>query len=107
MLNLLSKLELSSIQEIYKNNIKQYEKCNLLIINEWILVNTNNIEQQDILKTLEDRYRIHSMILCSQFNVERWHSKLDGGTLQTLHLDRIVQRSHTIKILGNQSMGSR
>jgi DNA replication protein DnaC len=105
--DLLSELELSRLQGNYRNKIRQYEKCDLLILDEWLLVSTNNIEQQDILEVLEKRYRIHSTILCSQFEVAGWHSKLGGGALAEAILDRIVPKSHTIKISGEKSMRSR
>ena len=72
--DLLSELELSRIQGTYKNKIKQYEKCDLLILDEWLLVNTSNIEQQDILEVLEKRYRIHSTILCLYMTGGESHS---------------------------------
>lgn len=84
-----------------------YERCDLLILDEWLLVTTNNIEQQDILEVLEKRYRVHSTILCSQFDVAGWHSKLGGGALADAILDRIVSKSQTIKIKGDKSMRSR
>lgn len=105
--DLLSELELSRIQGTYKKKIRQYEKCDLLIIDEWLLVSTNNIAQQDILEVLEKRYRIHSTILCSQFDVAGWHSKLGGGALADAILDRITSKSQTIKIYGDKSMRSR
>lgn len=105
--DLLSELELSRIQGTYRNKIRQYEKCDLLILDEWLLVTTNNIEQQDILEVLEKRYRVHSTILCSQFDVAGWHSKLGGGALADAILDRVVSKSQTIKIMGDKSMRSR
>ena len=105
--DLLSELELSRIQGTYRNKIRQYERCDLLILDEWLLVTTNNIEQQDILEGLEKRYRVHSTILCSQFDVAGWHSKLGGGALADAILDRIVSKSQTIKIKGDKSMRSR
>lgn len=78
-----------------------------MILDEWLLVTTNNIEQQDILEVLEKRYRVHSTILCSQFGVAGWHSKLGGGALADAILDRIVSKSQTIKIKGDKSMRSR
>lgn len=105
--DLLSELELSRIQGTYRNKIRQYERCDLLILDEWLLVTTNNIEQQDILEVLEKRYRVHSTILCSQFDVAGWHSKLGGGALADAILDRIVSKSQTIKIKGDKSMRSR
>lgn len=105
--DLLSELELSRIQGTYRNKIRQYERCDLLILDEWLLVTTNNIEQQDILEVLEKRYRVHSTILCSQFDVAGWHSKLGGGALADAILDRIISKSQTIKIKGDKSMRSR
>ncbi len=105
--DLLSELELSRIQGTYRNKIKQYERCDLLILDEWLLVDTSNIGQQDILEVLEKRYRIHSTILCSQFDVNGWHKKLGGGALADAIFDRIVPKSHTIKIMGYKSMKSR
>lgn len=105
--DLLSELELSRIQGTYKHKIRQYERCDLLILDEWLLINTSNIEQQDILEVLEKRYRTHSTIFCSQFDVAGWHSKLGGGALADAILDRIIPKSHTIKILGDRSMRSR
>ena len=78
-----------------------------MILDEWLLVTTTNVEQQDILEVFEKRYRIHSTILCSQFDVAGWHSKLGGGALADAILDRIVPKSHMIKIDGDKSMRSR
>lgn len=54
--DLLDELELLRIQATYRKLIKQYERCSLLIIDEWLLVSTT-IEQQDILEVLEKRYK--------------------------------------------------
>lgn len=42
--DLLSELELARIQGTYKHKIRQYKKCNLFILDEWLLINTCNIE---------------------------------------------------------------
>ncbi|WP_370519855.1 ATP-binding protein [Massilimicrobiota sp. SW1139] len=56
---------------------------------------------------LEKRYRVYSTILCSQFDVAGWHNKLGGRAFADAVLDRIVFKSHTIKILGDKSMRNR
>lgn len=58
-------------------------------------------------RSIRKRYRVHSTILCSQFDVAGWHSKLGGGALADAILDRIVSKSQTIKIKGDKSMRSR
>ena len=71
------------------------------------MIGSNNAEQQDILEILEKRYRIHSTVFCSQFDVAEWHSKLGGGALAYAIMNRIISKSHTIKIFGDKSMRSR
>ena len=85
--DLLAELDLAKVQENYRKRINQYIKCNLLI--------------------LEKRYRIHSTVFCSQFDVTGWHSKLGGGALADAIMDRIISKSQTIKIFGDESMRSR
>ena len=105
--DLLAELDLAKVQGNYRKRINQYIKCDLLILDEWLLIGTNNAEQQDILEILEKRYRIHSTVFCSQFDVAGWHSKLGGGVLADAIMDRIVSKSQTIKIFGDKSMRSR
>lgn len=105
--NLLSELELSRIQGTCKHKIRQYERCNLLILDEWLLINTSNIEQQDILEVLEKRYRTHSKIFCSLFDAAGWHSKLGRGALADVILDSIVNKSHIIEILVDKAVRCR
>ena len=88
--DLLAELDLATVQENYRKRINQYIKCNLLILDERLLIGTNNAEQQDILEILEKRYRIHSTVFCSQFDVTGWHSKLGGGALADAIMDRII-----------------
>ena len=105
--DLLAELDLAKIQGNYRKRINEYIKCDLLILDEWLLIGTNNAEQQDILEILEKRYRIHSTVFCSQFDVAGWHSKLGEGALADAIMDRIVSKSQTIKIFGDKSMRSR
>ena len=97
--DLLAELDLAKVQGNYRKRINQYIKCDLLIMHEWLLIGTNNAEQQDFLEILEKRYRIHSTVFCSQFDVARWHIKLGGGALAEAIIDRIVSKSQTVKIV--------
>lgn len=105
--DLLAELGLAKVQGNYRKRINQYIKCDLLILDEWLLIGTNNAEKQDILEILEKRYHIHSTVFRSQFDVAGWHSKLGGGALADAIMDRIVLKSLTIKIFGDKSMRRR
>lgn len=71
------------------------------------MIGTNNAEQQDILEILEKRYRIHKTVICSQFDVAGWHSKLGGSVLTDAIMDRIISKSQIIKIFGDKSIRSK
>lgn len=105
--DLLAELNLAKVQGNCRKRINQYIKCNLLILDEWLLIGTNNAEQQDILEILEKRYHIHSTVYCSQFDVAGWHSKLGEGALADAIIARIISKPQTIKILSNKSVTSR
>lgn len=61
-LDVLSELELLSVHRTYRNKMTQYEKWDIFILDELLLVNITNTELQDIIEVLEKRYRVHSVI---------------------------------------------
>lgn len=71
--DLLTELELARAEGTYKKTLKRYQNCELLILDEWLLVPANEIAQQDILEVVERRYRYHATIFCSQFEIDGWH----------------------------------
>lgn len=104
---MITDLTLGKEQGNYKKLLKKYEKADLLIIDEWLLIPADDVAQQYILEIMERRYRSKGTIFCSQFSSESWHKRLGGGALADAILDRIVSRSTTISIQGNQSMRTR
>ena len=105
--DLLSELALGREQGNYKRILQRYEKADLLILDEWLLIPANDRSQQDILEIIERRYKNKGTIFCSQFAPESWHKRLGGGALADAILDRILSRSKTITIQGDKSMRSR
>ena len=105
--DLLTDLALGREQGNYKNILKRYEKVDLLIIDEWLLIPANDIAQQHILEIVERRYGKKGTIFCSQFTTDSWHQRLGGGALADAILDRILSKSKTIQIHGDRSMRNR
>lgn len=105
--DLLTELALGREQGNYKRVLQRFEKVELLILDEWLLVPTNDRAQQDILEIIERRYKNKGTILCSQFAPEGWHKRLGGGALADAILDRILSKSKTIIIHGEKSMRTR
>ena len=105
--DLLTELTLGREQGNYKRILAKYEKAQLLILDEWLLIPANDRAQQDIPEIIERRYKNKGTIFCSQFTPEAWHKRLGSGALADAILDRILSNSKTITIQGEKSMRTR
>ena len=86
---------------------KRYVKCDLLIIDDWLLEDVNIREAREIFEIIEARNKKGSLILCSQFAPAGWHAKLGDGAMADAVIDRIIYSSHNIHIEGAESMRKR
>lgn len=86
---------------------KRYIKCDLLIIDDWLLESVKAKEAREILEIVESRNGSGSLLLCSQFSPAGWHTKLGEGAVADAVIDRIVYNSYLIDIKGNESMRKR
>jgi len=96
--DLLTELAMARGDGTYKKLMKQYQKINLLILDEWMLVSLRESEARDLLEIIHSRHKRSSTIFCSQFAPAGWHAKIGEATLADAILDRIVHDSYTIEI---------
>lgn len=82
-------------------------KCDLLIIDDWLLVNLTEKESREVLEIIEARHGVRSTLLCSQYSAGGWHAKLGEGAIADAVIDRLVYSSHVIHIEGKESMRKR
>ena len=86
---------------------KRYLKCDLLILDDWLLEKVSGSQARELLEVVEGRMRSGSLLICSQFSAAGWHAKLGEGAIADAVIDRIVYRSEIIHIEGNESMRKR
>ena len=83
---------------------KRYIKCDLLIIDDFLLEPLKAKESRELLEVIEARCRNGSLILCSQFSPSGWHARLGEGAIADAVIDRIVYNAYVIHIEGEESM---
>lgn len=96
--DLMVEMAVARAEGTYKKIMKQYHKIDLLILDEWMLVQLKESEARDLLEIIHSRHHKSSTIFCSQFGVAGWHSKIGEATIADAILDRIVHDSYIIEI---------
>ncbi|NHM14938.1 AAA family ATPase [Eggerthellaceae bacterium zg-886] len=86
---------------------KKYIKCDLLIIDDWLLEKVESNEAREITEVIEARDRTGSLVLRSQLALSAWHAELGSGAMADAVIDRVVYKSHVIHIEGEESMRKR
>ena len=85
----------------YRQYLKQLQKYDLLILDEFLLVSTEENDRNNLLELIESRTNKKSTIFCSQWTPEGWHERLGAGPVADAILDRVVNSSYRIELYGN------
>ena len=93
--------------EEWAKSKKKYVKCDLLIIDDWMLEPLKEGEAREVLEIVEERNTRGSLMLCSQFAAGGWAKKLGGDAIAEAIVDRIVHNSYVIHVEGSESMRKR
>lgn len=97
---LFIKLHISKADESYVKEIKQIEKQDLLIIDDFGMQPLDQNMRMMLLEIFEDRHQQKSTIIASQMPVENWHDIIGDGTIADAILDRLVHTAHRIDLKG-------
>jgi len=105
--DMLGDLAVAHGQGSYKKLLKQYAGVKLLILDEWLLFPLSIDDAKYLFDLIDLRQGAGSMIFCSQFEINGWHSKIGESALADAICDRIVHNAHKIVIKGKNSMRKR
>lgn len=97
---LYSEFKIARADGSYPTLLAQIAKLDLLILDDWGLVQPDSDQRRDLLEILDDRYQNRSTIITSQLPVTHWHEHLNDATLADAILDRIVHNSIRLDLKG-------
>jgi DNA replication protein DnaC len=101
---LLAQFVQARAQGTYDRLLKRLSKLALLVIDDFGLATLNELERQDLLEAVEERYGTGATLVSSQLPVSDWHEYLGGGRLADAILDRLVHNAHRIDLSSKESM---
>lgn len=80
--------------------IRQLEKTDLLVFDDWGLETLSLGQRNDLLEIMEDRHGYKSTLITSQLPVNKWHQSIGDATLADAILDRLLHNAHKLKLKG-------
>jgi DNA replication protein DnaC len=88
----------------YNAVLKRLGKYQLLILDDFGLAPLSEVEKQDLLELVEERYGSRSTMVTSQLPLKTWHEYLGSGRVADALLERLVHNAHRFNLSANQSM---
>ncbi len=84
----------------YAKVLAALAKTDLIILDDWGLVQFDDASRHDVLELLEDRHGRRATIVTSQFPIAHWHEAIGDPTLADAILDRLVHNAYKLSLKG-------
>jgi len=98
---LIEELRIAHGDVSFTRRLAQLARIDVLLIDDFAQTALEASDRSDLLELIDDRVNIRSSVITSQLPIERWHEYLNDPTLADAILDRIVHRSHKLKLKGD------
>jgi len=98
---LLEELAIARADGRYLKVLRTIAKLDVLVLDDWGLINLTQPQQEDLFQVLEDRVQKRSTIATSQLPVVHWHSTMVNPTIADALMDRLVQPAYHIELKGD------
>lgn len=97
---LLPEIAISRLDGRYAKIFTPLGKCEVLILDDFLLSPLTRDEQRELLEIVEERYDRKSTILTSQLPLKEWHGAMQDPTLADALLDRLVHNAYKLELKG-------
>jgi len=96
----LRSITVSKIDGSYEKMMSELGRIDVVLFDDIGLSKLSGDEARDFLEIMEDRHALKSSILTSQLDADKWYELIPDPTIADALLDRIIHRSHRIKLTG-------
>ena len=97
---LLQDIAVSRHDGRYSKIIAPIVKCEVLILDDFLISPMTREEQRELLEIVEDRYDRKACVITSQLPVKAWHDGMQDPTLADAILDRLVHNAYKLELKG-------
>ena len=93
-------------------DLGNYQKADLLILDEWLIRCLTPQESYDLLEIVEARCKCGSIIFCTQYETEGWYKRINpdpdnDSPISEAIMDRIIHNAFDVLVDGKVSMRER
>ncbi len=97
---LFDELALARADGSYARVLTKIARVDVLILDDWGLVQVREPERRDLYEILDDRSTTRSTIITSQLPVDNWHDHIGDPTIADSICDRLVHNAHRVVLRG-------
>jgi len=97
---LLQQTKMAKLEGTIYQFLLKLSKTDLLILDDFGLINLEKQHQLDLMEIIEDRHGKSSTIIASQLPVANWFDIIGEATIADAILDRLVHTSYRIELKG-------
>lgn len=97
---LFEELGLAKADGTYARTLAKLALADVLILDDLGLGTIKEVQRNDLLEVLEDRYGKSSTVVTSQLPIAKWHEWIGEATAADAILDRLVHNAYKIELKG-------
>lgn len=108
MTPLLEDMHMDTTTMRQKKVMKDLQKCNLLIIDDWLLMKINEIDAGYLFELLHSREMMPGLatILCTQYDLDGCQQRIQNPTIADALTDRLKNSSYIVNLSLNMDFPS-